>query len=191
MDIPKDGTDALVQRRRVNPTALVESIVIKAAHDELIKNLEEQGATSVNMEEMTVTIDDELVTGASMTFRFGFDSNGYVHLWDDSGEPPEAVADIDPGELATLTGNPGAIVTTHQGTVWFEDVVVGESVRVDESTGRMHVIIHDATLHPKVRICDGQGREVDWHYLPLCEILVREGQQVERGAVLARQHGHP
>jgi len=81
------------------------------------------------------------------------------------------------------------------GTVRFQDIEEGETVRVEESsvkgaglTGRLIVIEHKGEMHPRLIVEDAAGKILDFHYLPAkARIEVEEGQSVVPGDMLARQ----
>jgi len=78
------------------------------------------------------------------------------------------------------------------GTVRFQDIEEGETVRLEESaksaTGRLVVIEHKGEMHPRIVVEDKNGKILDFHYLPAkARIEVEEGQSVKPGEMLARQ----
>jgi DNA-directed RNA polymerase subunit beta' len=85
------------------------------------------------------------------------------------------------------------ILAEATGIVRFQDVVEGETVRVEEGTkskdgSRLIVIEHKGEMHPRVVIEDKSGKILDFHYLPAkARIEVGEGQSVKPGQLLARQ----
>ncbi|MFO0915680.1 MAG: DNA-directed RNA polymerase subunit beta' [Pirellulales bacterium] len=76
------------------------------------------------------------------------------------------------------------------GTVRFEDVVEGETVRVevDPSGHNRRVIIdHRGELHPQIVLEDENGKPLDVYYLPeRAHIDVTEGMQVQAGKIVAK-----
>ncbi|SMP50912.1 DNA-directed RNA polymerase subunit beta' [Neorhodopirellula lusitana] len=129
--------------------------------------------------------------------------NGQVMLVDDRGREIESY-DIPTG--STLMVKEGDKVTTGQvlcewnpysipilsevtGKIRFEDVVEGETMRLDrEASGntRMTIVDHKGDLHPQLVIEDGEGRPLHAQYLPeRATISVKEGEQIAPGAVLA------
>jgi len=78
------------------------------------------------------------------------------------------------------------------GSVHFQDIEEGETVRVEETAsgtmGRMVVIEHKGEMHPRIVVEDKSGKILDFHYLPAkARIEVQEGQSVKPGDMLARQ----
>ena len=96
-----------------------------------------------------------------------------------------------------------AILAEKAGTVRFEDIVVGETVRPEqdsaakgkskkasgEEKGESLVVIeHKGEMHPRIVIEGSDGKILDFHYLPAkARIEVEQGQQIEAGQMLARQ----
>jgi DNA-directed RNA polymerase subunit beta' len=77
-----------------------------------------------------------------------------------------------------------------EGVVRFQDIVEGETVRIDsEREGQRFVVVeHKGEMHPRVMIEDKAGKILDFHYLPSkARIEVDEGQTVKPGDLLARQ----
>jgi DNA-directed RNA polymerase subunit beta' len=86
------------------------------------------------------------------------------------------------------------ILAEAAGSVKFQDIEEGETVRVEAERGRgaasrRYVVIeHKGEKHPRVVIEDADGKILDFHYLPSkARIEVKEGQKVEPGDMLARQ----
>ncbi|HAI12467.1 MAG TPA: DNA-directed RNA polymerase subunit beta', partial [Phycisphaerales bacterium] len=92
------------------------------------------------------------------------------------------------------------ILAEKGGTVRFEDIKLGETVRLEneqetgkkEKTGekreQLVVIEHKGEMHPRIVVEDASGKILDFHYLPAkARIEVVEGQQIEAGHMLARQ----
>ena len=101
------------------------------------------------------------------------------------------------GQAAAATGHVGP---AHQppfwprraGSVQYEDIEEGETVRVEEEKkgagGKMVVIEHKGERHPRITIVGGDGKILDFHYLPAkARIEVTNGQKVVAGQMLARQ----
>ncbi len=89
------------------------------------------------------------------------------------------------------------ILAEKGGSVRFEDIVIGETVR-PENEGKsggdpdkresLIVIEHKGEMHPRLVIEDADGKILDFHYLPAkARIEVTEGQPIEAGHMLARQ----
>jgi DNA-directed RNA polymerase subunit beta' len=89
------------------------------------------------------------------------------------------------------------ILAEKGGTVRYEDIEEGETVRIEEerrgagsegSVGKLVVIEHKGERHPRITIEDKDGKILDFHYLPAkARIEVKNGQKVESGHMLARQ----
>ena len=92
------------------------------------------------------------------------------------------------------------ILAEKAGVVKFEDIVVGETVRPESEGGAakskkatgagesLVVIEHKGERHPRVVIEDGNGKILDFHYLPAkARIEVAEGEKIVAGQMLARQ----
>jgi DNA-directed RNA polymerase subunit beta' len=76
------------------------------------------------------------------------------------------------------------------GTVRYEDLVEGRSVRTEvDPSGhkRLSVIEHKGDLHPQIIIEDGQGKILDFYYLPeRASIEVEDGKQIAAGSIIAK-----
>ncbi len=87
--------------------------------------------------------------------------------------------------------NPYAIpiLSEVEGKIRFEDVVEGETMRVErEASGNMRMMIvdHKGDLHPQMVIEDADGKPLDVQYLPeRASISVKEGASVTPGTILA------
>ncbi|MEX0887450.1 MAG: DNA-directed RNA polymerase subunit beta' [Phycisphaeraceae bacterium] len=82
------------------------------------------------------------------------------------------------------------ILAEKAGNVRFEDVEIGETVRQEQEGkgGALVVIEHKGEKHPRIVIEGGDGKILDFHYLPSkARIEVQEGQHIEAGHMLARQ----
>ena len=116
--------------------------------------------------------------------RYDVSVGGRVHVKDGGKVKKGAkVCDWDPHFLP--------ILAEHDGTVHFEDVVEGQTMRVeeDEKTGvkRVKIVESRGALHPQVLIMGDEG-EV-FHYATLPEnayVDVKEGQKVGSGTLLAK-----
>ena len=86
------------------------------------------------------------------------------------------------------------ILAEADGTVRFEDIEEGETVRVEaersggRAAGRFVVVEHKGEMHPRIVVEDKAGKILDFHYLPAkARIEVEEGQTVRPGELLAHQ----
>ncbi len=81
------------------------------------------------------------------------------------------------------------IMTELTGKVRFEDVVEGETMRMErESSGKTRMLItdHKGELHPQIVIEDAEGKPLDVQYLPERALIsVEEGAEIKAGTVLA------
>ena len=94
----------------------------------------------------------------------------------------QRVAMWDPHRVPILAEQPG--------TVRFQDIEEGETVRIESEAkaGRFVVIEHKGEMHPRIVVEDKNGKILDFHYLPAkARSEVVEGQPVEAGDLLARQ----
>lgn len=132
--------------------------------------------------------------------------NGEVAILDDKGRelekykvPYGAYIRANPGQkvkkgsvLVTWDPHRSAILAEKAGTIRFEDIVVGQTVRVEKAQGQageqLEVIEHKGEMHPRIVIDDAKGNILDFHYLPAkARIDVQEGDVIEAGHMLARQ----
>ena len=78
------------------------------------------------------------------------------------------------------------ILAEKPGTVRFEDIEEGETVRNEQDA--YVVIEHKGEQHPRIVIEGEDGKILDFHYLPAkARIEVKDGQTIEPGQMLARQ----
>src|SRR5690606_30072831 len=94
--------------------------------------------------------------------------------------------------LVTYDPHITPILAEKAGVVKYEDIEVGETVRVEqergEAQGKMIVIEHKGERHPRITITDEEGKILDFHYLPArARIEVKDGQKIPAGYMLARQ----
>jgi DNA-directed RNA polymerase subunit beta' len=75
------------------------------------------------------------------------------------------------------------------GKVRFDDVVEGETMRVERDPGggvRMLIVDHKGDLHPQIVIEDDDGKPLDVYYLPERAVIsVQEGKKVSAGTDIA------
>jgi DNA-directed RNA polymerase subunit beta' len=85
------------------------------------------------------------------------------------------------------------ILAEKGGIVRYEDIEEGETVRVEEERkgsgdAKMVVVEHKGERHPRITIESGDGKILDFHYLPAkARIEVKNGEKIEAGHLLARQ----
>ena len=77
------------------------------------------------------------------------------------------------------------------GKVRFEDIIEGETLRIEQDprTGhtRRAIMEHKGDLHPQIILEDGEGKILDFYYIPeRAGIEVQEGQPIKAGTVLAK-----
>ncbi len=132
--------------------------------------------------------------------------NGEIVVLDDKGRelekykvPYGSYIRVEPGQkvkrgtiLVTWDPHRTAILAEVAGTVKFEDIVPGQTVRAEKAQGsageQLVVIEHKGEMHPRITIVDGDDKILDFHYLPAkARIDVKEGDTIEAGHMLARQ----
>ncbi len=82
------------------------------------------------------------------------------------------------------------ILAEKPGKIKFEDVIVGETVKVEIRGANTERIIteHKGEKHPQITILDGSGAILDFHHLPAkARIEVEEGAMVTAGQLVASQ----
>ncbi|MGV3606944.1 MAG: DNA-directed RNA polymerase subunit beta' [Planctomycetaceae bacterium] len=76
------------------------------------------------------------------------------------------------------------------GKVRYEDVVEGETLRIEKDSGgnlRRMIMDHKGELHPQIVVEDASGKALDVYYLPeRAHITVDEGSMISAGSVLAK-----
>ncbi len=82
------------------------------------------------------------------------------------------------------------ILAEVSGKVRFDDVVDGETMRMEKDAGgttRRAIMEHKGELHPQIVLEDEDGKPLDVYYLPeRAHIVVEEGKMILAGAVLAK-----
>lgn len=129
--------------------------------------------------------------------------NGEISLVDDRGReiesypvPAGATLKVKEGGKATegavlCEWNPYSIpiLSEVSGTIKFEDIVEGETVRSErEASGntRMMVIDHKGDLHPQIVIQDELGKNLHVEYLPeRAVVLAKDGDKIHPGQTIA------
>jgi DNA-directed RNA polymerase subunit beta' len=93
--------------------------------------------------------------------------------------------------LAVFDPHRVPILAEAAGSVRFQDIEEGETVRLEAEKGRggRYVVIeHKGEKHPRIVVEDKAGKILDFHYLPAkARVEVEEGQSVDPGDLLARQ----
>ncbi|MBI1368189.1 MAG: DNA-directed RNA polymerase subunit beta' [Planctomycetes bacterium] len=99
-------------------------------------------------------------------------------------------------ELVVWDPHRTPILAEKAGSVRFEDIIVGETVRAEKDSSTrgagaaelLVVIEHKGERHPRIVIDGPDGKILDFHYLPAkARIEVTEGQKIDAGHMLARQ----
>ncbi len=100
-------------------------------------------------------------------------------------------------QLVTWDPHIDPILAEKSGTVKYEDIEVGETVRLEEEkkgggTGggnaKLVVTEHKGERHPRITIVGNDGKILDFHYLPSkARIEVTDGQKIQAGQQLARR----
>ncbi len=129
--------------------------------------------------------------------------NGEVSIVDDRGReiesypvPTGATLKVKEGAMVKdgtilCEWNPYSIPILSEvtGKVRFEDIVEGETMRVErEASGniRMMIVDHKGDLHPQIVVEDTEGKALDVQYLPeRAMIMAKEGAAIKPGTVLA------
>jgi len=82
------------------------------------------------------------------------------------------------------------ILSEKSGTVHFEDIVIGETIKVEEKAGGVRetiVIEHKGERHPRIEVRSASGEILDFHHLPAkARIEVKDGDTVKAGQPLAQ-----
>ncbi|MBS3734515.1 MAG: DNA-directed RNA polymerase subunit beta', partial [Phycisphaerae bacterium] len=82
------------------------------------------------------------------------------------------------------------ILAEAEGTVRFQDIEEGETVRIESERAQQRYVVieHKGIKHPRIVVEDSSGKILDFHYLPAkARIEVSEGQKARPGTLLARQ----
>jgi len=136
--------------------------------------------------------------------RVALKRNGELSVLDDKARELETfkvpygalilVADgekVRPGQrLVAWDPHRMPILAEAKGLVRFQDIEVGETVRVESERNRQRYVVveHKGEKHPRVVVEDKSGKTLDVHYMPAkARIEVEEGDAVEPGDLLARQ----
>ena len=130
--------------------------------------------------------------------------NGEISLLDPKGREMEKV-EIPAGAILKVTENEEVkagtvlvqwdphsipILSEVSGKVRYEDVVEGETLRVEKDPSghlRRMIMEHKGVYHPQVVLEDETGKILDFYYLPeKAYIEVAQGEMVKAGHVLAK-----
>jgi DNA-directed RNA polymerase subunit beta' len=143
--------------------------------------------------------------------RIVISRNGVVVIVDAKGReleshdvPLGAVMNIeDGGEIDAAAARRGfvlcewdphtsPIMAEVSGTVEFEDIVDGETMRMESESGsrkrRMVIMEHKGALHPQIVILDADGTKLQTCHIPEKAVIeVKPGQKIRAGAILAKR----
>jgi DNA-directed RNA polymerase subunit beta' len=170
------------------------------------------GAASRSVEEKDVkTKRDGLVKYVGLNVvvtddgrRIALSRNGEIQILDAKGReldkfdvPDGAEIKVEDGQHVTrgtmlCEWDPHNIPILSEvgGKVRFEDIVEGETIKVEIDVSghtRRTVIEHKGDLHPQIIIEDGEGKILDFYYIPeRAGIEVQEGQTLSAGTLLAK-----
>jgi DNA-directed RNA polymerase subunit beta' len=92
--------------------------------------------------------------------------------------------------LVRWDGTKTPILAEKAGKVRFEDVIEGQTVKVETRGTTIERIVteHTGERHPRITIVDAQGAILDFHHLPAkARIEVSEDQEVRAGQLIASQ----
>ena len=97
-------------------------------------------------------------------------------------------------QLAIWDPHVTPILAEKGGKVQYEDIEIGETVKLEEERGsgggesKLVLIEHKGERHPRLTIVDNDGKILDFHYLPAkARIEVANGSTVIAGGILAKQ----
>ncbi|MFO0963512.1 MAG: DNA-directed RNA polymerase subunit beta' [Phycisphaerales bacterium] len=92
--------------------------------------------------------------------------------------------------LVQWDGTKSPILAEKAGSIRFEDIVEGETIRVEKRGSHVERIVteHLGEKHPQIVIADASGAILDFHHLPAkARIEVAEGEMVKAGQLIASQ----
>ncbi|ADB17219.1 DNA-directed RNA polymerase, beta' subunit [Pirellula staleyi DSM 6068] len=97
-------------------------------------------------------------------------------------KPGQVLCEWDPHSIP--------ILSEVAGKVRYEDVVEGETLRIEKDSGgnaRRLIMDHKGELHPQIVLEDSEGKPLDVYYLPeRAHVVVEEGKVISAGSVLAK-----
>ena len=100
----------------------------------------------------------------------------------DTVEPNAVLCQWDPHSVP--------ILANVEGKVRYEDVVEGETMRLEKDQGgniRRLIVDHKGDLHPQIVVEDLEGKPLDVYYLPeRAYIEVEEGKPIDAGTIIAK-----
>jgi DNA-directed RNA polymerase subunit beta' len=186
--IGEPGTQLTMRTFHIGGAAmrLVEEKDVKAKKDGIIKLI------GVNL----VTAEDGK--------RIALSRSGEVHIVDAKGRelekydvPNGSEMKVEDGQQVTRgtvlcewDPHNTPILTEVGGKVRFEDIVEGETMKVETDAAghrRRTIIEHKGDLHPQIIIEDAEGKILDFYYIPeRASIEVNEDQVVMAGGLLAK-----
>ena len=116
--------------------------------------------------------------------RYKIPYGAHVHVTEGQKVTPRTV-------LTTWDPHLTPILAEAGGFIRFQDVIEGETVRLDpeaKAATKLAVVEHRGDKNPQVVIEDAEGKILEYHYLPAkARIEVTEGQEVKAGWLLARR----
>ncbi|MDK1030676.1 MAG: DNA-directed RNA polymerase subunit beta' [Planctomycetia bacterium] len=157
---------------------------------------------TVDLRNMTVV---DVTSKAGDKTSVSLKRNGEVAVLDDKGReietftvPLGANVAVKQGQrvkprklLASWDPHMAPILSEVGGIVHYEDLVDGETLRLEEDrTGmkRKQVIEHKGDLHPRIIIADSKDKILDFQYIPAnTYIEVNEGDRITAGTVIGRR----
>jgi len=158
-----------------------------------------------NLRTVSTTVTDPM-KGKEVESLVALNRNGEIAIEDERGRelgerheiPAGAMILVEEGKpvkarqvLARWDPYNTPLLTEVGGTVKYEDIVEGETMRVetDETTGftRNMITEHKGDLHPQILITDETGHILAYYSIPERAYLeVKEGDQVRAGTTLAK-----
>ncbi len=136
--------------------------------------------------------------------RIALSRSGEVHILDAKGRelekydvPNGSAMKVEDGQqvaqgtvLCEWDPHNTPILTEVRGKVRFEDIVEGETMKVETDAAghkRRTIIEHKGDLHPQIIIEDAEGKILDFYYIPeRASIEVNEDQVISAGGLLAK-----
>ena len=163
----------------------VEESEIKAKKGGIVKFAKMRTVTNEEGEQIVLTRNSELVLVDSKgreLEKYDIPAAAVLRVKED-----EAVGENQ--VLCEWNPHKIPIICEVGGKVRFDDVVEGETMRVERDPGggnRLLIVDHKGDLHPQIVIEDAEGKAMDVYYLPERAVIsVQEGAQVKAGADIA------
>ncbi len=140
--------------------------------DNVLRVLKRNGEIAIESEDGRELERHKIPYGASIVIREGdmLERRAVMCIWDPHLTP---------------------ILAEKPGIIRFQDIVEGETVRIDsesKETEKFIVVEHRGDKNPQLIIEDDEGKIIEYHYLPAkARIEVKEGDAIKAGALLARR----